>query len=39
MERFQKEDYLPLLDDMARAEMNSLMIVVKWLTTGCCSPY
>ncbi|MFN8008122.1 MAG: hypothetical protein U0V70_14080 [Terriglobia bacterium] len=34
MEAFQKGDYVALLDDMAQAGMNSLMIFVKWLTTG-----
>jgi len=34
MEAFEKNDYLSLLDDMAQAGMNSLMIFVKWLTTG-----
>ena len=34
MESFRLEDYLSLLDDMAAAGMNSLMIYVKWLTTG-----
>ncbi len=34
MEAFEKSDYLSLLDDMAQAGMNSLMIFVKWLTTG-----
>jgi hypothetical protein len=34
MEAFQKSDYLLLLDDMSQAGMNSLMIFVKWLTTG-----
>ena len=34
MEKYQKKDYLLLLDDMAKAGMNSLCIMVKWLTTG-----
>ena len=34
METFGQDDYLSLLDDMAGAGMNSLMIYVKWLTTG-----
>ena len=34
MESYAQEDYLSLLDDMAGAGMNSLMIYVKWLTTG-----
>ena len=34
MEAFEKSDYVTLLDDMAQAGMNSLMIFVKWLTTG-----
>ncbi len=34
MEAFERSDYLSLLDDMAQAGMNSLMIFVKWLTTG-----
>ncbi|MXZ35707.1 MAG: hypothetical protein F4Z21_10875 [Acidobacteria bacterium] len=34
MESYRQEDYLSLLDDMAGAGMNSLMIYVKWLTTG-----
>lgn len=34
MEAFQQSDFLLLLDDMAEAGMNSLMIFVKWLTTG-----
>lgn len=34
MEAFKENDYLSLLDDMAAANMNSLMIYVKWLTTG-----
>jgi Uncharacterized protein conserved in bacteria len=33
-EHFQRDDYLELLDDMAGAGMRSLMLVVKWLTTG-----
>ena len=34
MEAFKQDDYVSLLDDMAQAGMNSLMIFVKWLTTG-----
>jgi hypothetical protein len=34
MEQFQKEDYELLLDDMAGAGMNSLLVCVKWMTTG-----
>jgi len=34
MEKFARDDYMRLLDDMADARMNSLMICVKWLTTG-----
>ena len=34
MESYRQDDYLSLLDDMAAAGMNSLMIYVKWLTTG-----
>ena len=34
MEAYRQDDYVSLLDDMARAGMNSLMILVKWLTTG-----
>ncbi|MFN0171703.1 MAG: hypothetical protein ACKV22_35250 [Bryobacteraceae bacterium] len=34
MEAFQWDDYASLIDDMANAGMNSLMIYVKWLTTG-----
>jgi hypothetical protein len=34
MEAFQKDDYMQLLDDMAQADMNSLVVYVKWLTTG-----
>lgn len=34
MERFEKEDYIILLDDMAEAKMNSLVICPKWMTTG-----
>jgi hypothetical protein len=33
-ETYDYEDYLLALDDMTAAGMNSLMIVVKWLTTG-----
>jgi len=34
MEQYGLHDYKLLLDDMAAAGMNSLVIVVKWLTTG-----
>ena len=34
MEHFRREDYDLLLDDMAGGGMNSLMICVKWFTTG-----
>jgi len=34
MEIFKRDDYMLLLDDMARAGMNSLLVVVKWMTTG-----
>lgn len=34
MEHYQKDDHLQLLDDMAQAGMNSLVIIVKWMTTG-----
>lgn len=34
MESYRQDDYLSLLDDMAAAGMNSLMVYVKWLTTG-----
>lgn len=34
MESYGRDDYLSLLDDMAGAGMNSLMVTVKWLTTG-----
>jgi len=34
MEAFEKPDYLALLDDMAAARMNSLLICPKWSTTG-----
>lgn len=33
-ERYQLDDYRRLLDDMAGAGMNSLLLVVKWFTTG-----
>ena len=33
-EAYDRNDYLLALDDMARAGMNSLMIVIKWFTTG-----
>ena len=34
MEAYDLDDYRSLLDDMAEAGLNSLMICVKWLTTG-----
>ena len=34
MEHYQRDDHLQLLDDMAQAGMNSLVVVVKWMTTG-----
>lgn len=34
MEHYQTSDHLQLLDDMAAAGMNSLVMVVKWMTTG-----
>ena len=34
MEHYQRDDYLRLLDDMAEAGMNSLVVVIKWMTTG-----
>ena len=34
MEHYQRDDHLQLLDDMAQAGMNSLVMVVKWMTTG-----
>ena len=34
MEHYDRDDYLSLLDDMAEAGMNSLVMVVKWMTTG-----
>ena len=34
MEAFQRDDYTLLLDDMAGAGMNSLVICPKWMTTG-----
>ena len=34
MERYGRDDYLALLDDMAGAGMNSLLVMVKWFTTG-----
>lgn len=34
MEWFEKDDYLLLLDDMAAAGMDSLVIVVRWNTIG-----
>lgn len=34
MEQYGRDDYRILFDDMAVAGMNSLVIVVKWFTTG-----
>ena len=34
MEHYGRDDYLSLFDDMADAGMNSLVMVVKWMTTG-----
>ncbi|HPA45286.1 MAG TPA: hypothetical protein PK395_05915 [bacterium] len=34
MEQFGPDDYRLLLDDMREAGMNSLVICIKWLTTG-----
>jgi hypothetical protein len=34
MEQYAADDYATWLDDMAAAGMNSLLIVVKWITTG-----
>ncbi len=34
MEAYDWDDYRLLLDDMAPARMNSLMVCVKWATTG-----
>jgi len=34
MERYTRDDHLLLLDDMQAAGMNSLLVVVKWMTTG-----
>ena len=34
MEHYRRDHYLELLDDMAAAGMNSLVMIVKWLTTG-----
>jgi hypothetical protein len=34
MEHYRRKDYLCLLDDMAAAGMNSLVMVIKWMTTG-----
>ncbi len=41
IEQFSRDDYLTLLDDMAAAAMDSLMICVKWSTTGyrSCLPF
>ena len=33
-ESYDYDDYLTTLDDMAQAGMNSLMMMVKWFTTG-----
>lgn len=33
-EAYRYEDYMVALDDMARAGMNSLLVMVKWFTTG-----
>jgi hypothetical protein len=33
-ETYDYDDYVLTLDDMAQAGMNSIMIAVKWLTTG-----
>ena len=34
MEHFQRDDYIRLLDDMAQAGMNSLLVMVNWFSTG-----
>ncbi len=34
MEAYGKDDYISLLDDMAEAGMNSLLICPRWFTTG-----
>ena len=34
MEHYGRDEYLCLLDDMAQAGMNSLVLMVKWMTTG-----
>jgi len=34
MEHYQRDDYLCLFDDMVAAGMNSLVMVIKWMTTG-----
>ena len=34
MERFTQKEYASLLDDMASSGMNSLLVCVKWMTTG-----
>ncbi|MFH1742118.1 MAG: twin-arginine translocation signal domain-containing protein, partial [bacterium] len=34
MEQFSIDDYRLLLDDMEQGGMNSLLICIKWLTTG-----
>lgn len=37
LERYTREDWDRLLDDMAAGGFNSLVLGVKWLTTGYCS--
>jgi hypothetical protein len=34
MEGYQADDYARLLDDMAKAGMDSIVVMAKWLTTG-----
>lgn len=34
MEGYGRDDFLRLLDDMSEAEMNSIVVMAKWLTTG-----
>jgi len=34
MEHYDRDDYVRLFDDMAEAGMNSLVLMVKWMTTG-----
>ena len=34
MEHYGENDLVDLLDDMAQARMNSLVMVIKWMTTG-----